>query len=204
MPLGKMSGQELRNTIETAGLRCESCHYGWRELKENLDERIVYAKALGLKQMVLSTFGLPATATLADWSRAAEEMNGIADKIHKAGMAAGFHNHNNEFKELDGVLIYDELMKRFDPKLVGMQFQTAVISVGYQAADYFQKYPGRFLSLHAADYSASEKKQVPIGKGDLDWPKLFAAAKKAGVKNYFLEMSPDLMQASIPYVRTLK
>src|SRR5262249_47247289 len=83
LPLGKMSGPQLRNTIETAGLRCESCHYGWRELKENLDERIAYAKALGLKQMVLSTFGLPATATLADWSRAAEEMNGVAEKIQK-------------------------------------------------------------------------------------------------------------------------
>ena len=57
----------MRNTIEAAGLRCESCHYNFRELKENLDERIAFAKELGLKQMVLASFGLPAKATLADW-----------------------------------------------------------------------------------------------------------------------------------------
>jgi len=202
-PLAKMSGAELKGAIGAAGLRCESCHYSWRELQEALDERIGYARELGLKQMVLSSFGLPATATLADWSKAAETYNPIAAKIRTAGMAAGFHNHNNEFQSLDGTLIYEELMKRFDPKAVGMQFQTAVISVGYKAADYFQKYPGRFLSIHAADWSAAEKKQVPLGKGEIDWKQLFAAAKKGGVKNCFLEMNLDLMQASVPYLRAL-
>jgi len=72
-PLAKMSGGELKKTIEAAGLKCESCHYNSRELKENLDDRIAYAKELGLKQMVLASFGLPATAKLADWSRSAEE-----------------------------------------------------------------------------------------------------------------------------------
>jgi len=203
-PLARMTTPELKKTIADAGLRCESCHYNWRELKENLDERITFAKEIGLKQMILASFGLPAGAKLADWSRVAEEMNPIAEKIRKAGMAAGFHNHNNEFQQLEGTLIYDELMKRFDAKLVGMQFQTAVISVGYQAATYFEKYPGRFLSIHAADWSAAEKKQVPLGKGEIDWKKLFAAAKKGGVKNCFLEMSPDLMKASVPYLRDLK
>lgn len=202
--LAKMGGAQVKRTIEAEGLRCESCHYGWRELRENLDERIAYARDLGLKQMVLSTFGLPATAKLADWSRAAEEMNGVAEKIRKAGMAAGFHNHNGEFQQVEGTLVYDELMKRFDAKLVGMQFQTAVVSIGYEAATYFDKYPRRFLSIHAADWSAAKKEQVALGKGDIDWKKLFTAAKKGGVKNYFLEMDPDLMKASVPYLRDLK
>ena len=63
---------QIRNKIESAGLRCESCHYGFRELKENLDERMAFAKELGLKQMVLASFGLPAKATLADWKQAAD------------------------------------------------------------------------------------------------------------------------------------
>jgi len=202
--LSKMSGAEVRKTIESAGLQCHSCHYGWRELKENLDERIAYAKDLGLSQMMLASFGIPATAKLADWSAAADAMNGIAEKIRKAGLAAGYHNHHNEFQQIDGVLIYDELMKRFDPKLVGMQFQTAVISIGYKASDYFDNYPGRFLSIHAADWSAKENKQVPLGKGDIDWHKLFAAAKTGGVKNCFIEMDPPLMKDSVPYLRGLK
>src|SRR5689334_8887238 len=34
-PLAKMSGGELKHAIEAAGLKCESCHYSPRELKEN-------------------------------------------------------------------------------------------------------------------------------------------------------------------------
>ena len=202
--LAKMGTAEITRAIRAAGLKCESCHYGFRELKENLDERIAFAKGLGLKQMVLSTFGLPASATLADWKSSADKYNEIAQKIRSAGMAAGYHNHTNEFHQLDGVLIYDELLRRLDSKLIGLQFQTGVISLGYQAAPYFTKYPGRYLSIHVSDWSPAEKKQVAVGTGEIDWKKLFAAAKTGGVKNYFLEMALDPMKASVPYLRGLK
>lgn len=202
-PLASLTAAQMRRTIEGAGLRCESCHYNFRELKENLDERMAFAKELGLKQMVLSSFGLPATATLADWKQAAGELNRVGERTQKAGIQLGFHNHNNEFKELDGVLIYDELMRQFDAKLVKMQFQVAVISVGYEAATYLAKYPGRFLSLHLADYSTAEKKGVAVGSGVVDWKKLFAAAKKGGVQNYFVEMDLDAMKGSYTYLHKL-
>jgi sugar phosphate isomerase/epimerase len=200
----KLKAAELRKIITDAGLRCESSHYQFKELKENLQDRIAYAKELGLKQMVVSTFALPAKATMDDWRRASDELNKIGQETRKAGIQAGFHNHNFEFQQIDGVLIYDELMKRLDPKLVKMQFQVAVISLGYEAATYLTKYPGRFISLHLADWSASEKRQVPVGKGVVDWKKLFAAAKKGGVKNYFVEMDLDLLTASYPYLHEMK
>jgi len=203
-PLAKLSTAELRQTIQTAGLRCESSHFNFRELKDNLEERITWAKDLGLKQMVCSTFGLKPDATMADWTRAAEELNKIGEQVHKAGMQLGFHNHNFEFKKIDGVLVYDQLMTNFDPKLVKMQFQVSVISLGYDAATYLKKYPGRFLSLHLQDWSSAEKQLVPIGKGAVDWPKLFAAAKKAGVKNYFVELNLEAMRESYPYLHDLK
>ena len=202
-PLAGLSAAQMRHTIEAAGLRCESCHYNFRELKENLDERMAFAKELGLKQMVLSSFGLPASATLADYKQAAGELNRIGERTQKAGFQLGYHNHNNEFKELDGVLIYDELMRQFDAKLVKMQFQVAVISLGFEAATYLAKYPGRFLSLHLADYGTAEKKAVPVGSGVVDWKKLFAAAKTGGVRNYFVEMNLDAMKASYSYLHKL-
>jgi sugar phosphate isomerase/epimerase len=203
-PLAKMQASEIRRTIHGAGLGCESCHVQFRELKESLDEKISYARELGLKQMIVPTLGLRPDATLADWAKAADELNKIGEQTNQAGIQLGFHNHNHEFKEIDGVLIYDELMKRLDAKLVKMQFQVAVISLGYEAAAYLTKYPGRFISLHLADWSTAEKKIVPIGKGSIDWKKLFAAAKTGGIKNYFVEMDWDLMQASVSYLHKLK
>ena len=95
--------------------------------------------------MICSTFWLPKTATLKDYLDAADKLNKAAEKIKKAGMQAGFHNHDIEFATLEGQLIYDALMSRFDPDLVKMQFQTEVINLGYKAADYFKKYPGRLF-----------------------------------------------------------
>lgn len=202
--LVNMKAAEMRQKIKAAGLGCESCHYQFRELKESLDDRIGYAKELGLKQMVLSTFGLPQNASMADWARAAGELNKIGEQTQKAGIQSGFHNHANEFKEIDGVFIYDKLMGELDPKLVKMQFQVSVISLGFEAATFLTKYPGRFCSLHLQDWSTTEKKQVPVGQGSVDWKKLFAAAKKGGVKNYFVEMNMDAMKASYPYLHDLK
>ena len=203
-PLAKMKPAELRKTIEDAGLRCDSCHFGFSELKEKADDSIAFAKELGMKQMVLSSFGLRNDATMNDYQRAAGELNQVGGKTQKAGIQLGYHNHNNEFKELNGVLIYDALMKAFDPKLVKMQFQVSVVSLGYEAAAYMEKYPGRFCSLHLQDWSATEKKQVAVGEGSVDWKKLFAAAKTGGVKNYFVEMNMDAMKASVPYLRHLQ
>ncbi len=203
-PLTKMTAAEMKTQITDAGLKCESCHYGFKELKENLDERIAFAKELGLKQMILSSFGLPKAATLGDWRKAAEELNPIGEKLKKAGLQCGFHNHHGEFAEIDGVLIYDELMRSFDAKLVKMQFQVAVISIGYKASTYMTKYPGRFISLHLADWSSADKKQASVGKGSVDWKELFQAAKKGGVKNYYVEMNMDAMRESYPYLHELK
>ena len=203
-PLVGMKASEMKQRIKAAGLGCESCHYQFRELKENLEDRIAFAKELGLKQIVLSTFGLRPDATMAEWVQAARDLNKIAGQINKAGLRAGFHNHNFEFKEIDGVLVYDKLMSELDPKLVKMQFQVSVISEGYNAADFMTKYPGRFCSLHLQDWSATEKKQVPVGQGIVDWKKVFAAAKNGGVKNYFVEMNMDALKVSYPYLHSLK
>jgi sugar phosphate isomerase/epimerase len=203
-PLMKLTAVQLRSKFRDAGLGCESSHYNMRELRENLQERIAFAKELGLKQMIVATLGVRADAPMADWLRAASELNKIGEATQKAGIQLGFHNHHQEFREIDGVLIYDKLVGEFDPKLVKLQFQVAVISLGFEAATFFAKYPGRFVSMHLADWSSTEKKAVPIGAGVVDWKKLFSAAKTGGVKNYFVEMNLELMKASYPYLRDLK
>jgi sugar phosphate isomerase/epimerase len=203
-PLAGLKAAEVHHTIHAAGLRCESSHFNFRELKENLDERIAWAKEVGLKQMICSTFGVRPEAAMADWDRAADELNRIGEQVHKAGMELGFHNHNFEFKEIGGVLVYDQLMSKLDPSLVRMQFQVSVISLGFEAPTFLAKYRGRFLSLHLQDWSPADKKTVAVGKGVVDWPKVFAAAKTAGVKNYFVELNLDQMKESYTYLHGLK
>jgi len=203
-PLTKLTAPQMRETIRAAGLGCESCHYPFIELQEHLDERIAYAKELGLTQMVVSGFWMKKDATLDDWRKAADACNRLGERTRKAGIQLAFHNHHFEFAQIDGTLIYDELMNTLDPALVKMQFQVAVINIGYKAVTYFRKYPGRFISLHLADYSAEKKQSVPVGQGIVDWKELFCEAKAAGVKNYFVEVGTDLLKPSSEYLRGLK
>ena len=201
-PLADMKAADMRGIIIDAGLSCPSCHFGFRELTDDLDGRMEWAKEIGLTQMICSSFGLPKTATLKDFLDAADKLNKAGEKIKQAGMQAGYHNHETEFATLDGQLIYDALMSRFDPALVKMQFQTEVINLGYKASDYFKKYPGRFISSHLSDWTA-DKKEVAIGQGIIDWKEFFAAAKTGGVKNFFVEMQPDKFKDSAAYIHQL-
>lgn len=202
-PLEKLKPSELKKIIQDEGFTCVSCHYGFDELKQHTRERVAYAKELGLEQMIVSMFGLPKDATLSDWKKAANELNKIAEESKKAGIQMGFHNHNNEFEKLEGELIYDVLLKEFDPSLVKMQFQVWVISMGYKAADYFKRYPGRFISAHLYDWSGTGEERVPLGQGKVDWKEFFTAAKMGGVKNYFVEMDVDL-KASADFLKNFK
>lgn len=198
-----MKGSEIKKTIEDAGLSCPSCHFGKAEFTpDKIDKTIEFAHDLGLSQMICSTFWLPKTATLKDYYDDCDKLNKAAEKIKAAGMETGFHNHDMEFVMLEGQLIYDALMSRFDPSLIKMQFQTEVIQLGYKASTYFNKYPGRFISSHLSDWT-TDKKEATIGKGIIDWKEFFAAAKTGGVKNFFVEMGFDTFKDSASYIKGL-
>jgi len=202
-PLMSMSGLEMKSIVEDSGLVLESTHYTMGELRNNLKERMDFALESGQRQMICSSFGLSEKATMDDWLKSVNELNEIGAKTKRRGIQMGFHNHHMEFDKIDGVLIYDELMDHFDPDMVKMQFQVAVISIGYRAAYYFNKYPGRFISAHLADWSATAEKQVPIGQGMVDWKEFFAAADKCGLKNYFVEMDAETFKDSADYILKL-
>jgi sugar phosphate isomerase/epimerase len=197
----KMTTAELKKMINDSGLSCPSCHFLFTEFRENkLAESIDFAHQLGLTQMICSTFFLPKSATIKDYQDAAVKLNIAAAVIKKEGLQAGFHNHDFEFASIDGKLIYDCLMESFDPDLVKMQFQTEVINLGYKASDYFMKYPGRFISSHLSDWT-TDKKEVPVGQGVMDWKEFFKSFKTAGIRNIFVEMSMPTLKDSVVYLK---
>ncbi len=201
--LAAFKGAELKKILADAGVSCESSHFGIKELRDNLPDRIAWAKDVGLTQMMVPSLDGPKNPTVDDVKRAADEYNKIAEQTAKAGIQQGLHNENFELSLIDGKRTYDMLFELLDPKLVKFQFQCSTISQGFDAAEYFTKYPGRFVSMHVQDWSPATKQTMAVGQGSLDWKKIFTAAKSGGIKNYFVEMNLDLMKASVPYLREL-
>ena len=202
--IGKYTGTELRKILGDAGVTCVSSHFGIKELRENQEGRIAWAQDLGLTQMIVPSLEGPEKPTMDDVKRAADEYNHMGDKAASAGIQQGLHNEDFELSMVDGQRTYDLLLKLLDPKVVKFQFQVSTISEGYDAAEYFTKYPGRFFSMHVQGWSAKTRKITPVGKDTLDWKKIFTAAKTGGIKNYFVEMDLEMMKASVPYLRKLQ
>jgi len=202
--LAKYSGAELRKILGDAGVTCVSSHFGMDELRKNQAERIAWAKDVGLTQMLVATLGGPEKPAMDDVKRAADEYNKMGEQAAKAGIQQGLHNEGFELSTVDGKRTYDVLFELLDPQLVKFQFQVSTISRGYDAAEYFTKYPGRFISMHVQGWSAETKKMMPVGQDTLDWKKIFTAAKTGGIKNYFVEMNLEMMKASVPYLHNLQ
>jgi sugar phosphate isomerase/epimerase len=202
--LAKYKGAELRKILSDAGVSCVSSHFGIEELRENQERAIDWAKDVGLTQMLVPSLDGPKNPTLDDVKKAADEYNKIGEQAAKAGIQQGLHNEDFELTTVDGKRTYDLLFGLLDPKLVKFQFQVSTISRGYDAAEYFTKYPGRFISMHVQGWSAAAKKTMAVGQDSLDWKRIFTAAKTGGIKNYFVEMNLDQMKASVPYLRTLQ
>ena len=202
--LAKYKGSELKKVLSDAGVTCVSSHFGIDELRKNQQASIDWAKDVGITQMIVPSLDGPKTPTMDDVKRAADEYNKMAEQAAKAGIQQGMHNEGFELSTVDGKRTYDLLFDRLDPKLVKFQFQVSTISQGYDAAEYFTKYPGRFISMHVQGWDTQTKKITAVGQDSLDWKKIFTAAKTGGIKNYFVEMNLEMMKASVGYLRGLQ
>src|ERR1700761_622787 len=193
--LAQYKPQELRRMLHDYGLTCISAHFDTDELFNHADERIAWAHDLGLTQMATASLGfgtLPkgVPPTVDDVDRITGLFNAFAAKSNAAGIVAVLHNEGFETTDIDSKRVYDMEISRLDPTNVKLQFQVSTMQAGFDPVDYFARYPNRYISMHCQDWVTlpdGKTKQVPIGKGVVDWKKVFTAAKKAGIKNYFVE-----------------
>ena len=199
--------KQVKKTLHDHGMKCESAHFGMREMRESQQKSIDWAKEIGMTQMLVASLGggnTPANPAMDDVKRAADEYNRIAAVAAKSRLQQGLHNEGFEVSSVDGRRTYDILMELLDPQLVKFQFQMSTIGQGFVADEFFTRYPGRFISMHVQDVDLNLKKQTSVGKGSIDWVKTFKAARTGGVKNYFVEQSMELTKASVAALKAMK
>ncbi len=127
---------------------------------------------------------------VADW-------NQVGELMKNAGIQFGYHNHNFEFANLDGVVpYYDIIMADLDPELVIMELDLFwATKAGQDPVEIFKKYPGRFHLLHLKDmsldntpYFTLDKDDITsVGEGLIDFKRILAEAETGGVKCGFVE-----------------
>ena len=215
--LALSNARQTRRIMIDHGLKCESVHVTLAELRTQQMESIAWAKEVGATQMLVASlgegngFGAP---TLEQIKRAADEYNRIAAVAASEDLQQGLHNEVFEHSIVDGVRTYDRLFDLLDPKLVKFQFQMSAITAGLNGAQYFLKYPGRFISMHVQDVGMAaqplgargsvSRPQRALGQGSIDWVSTFRCARIGGIKNYYVEQNLELTKASVSFLKALK
>jgi len=191
----KKTAAEWKQSMDASGLRCISTHHVLADLKSKLSELIDYGHGIGLEYMICSWAGMhrdPAKKgelTLDDWRWVADQFNEIGQKVKAAGITFGYHNHTIEFGSEGGVVFYDELLRRTDPKYVVFEMDCGwVVAGGHNPVEYLSQSPERFPLFHIKDLVKQPDgkwKNVVMGKGTIDYRPIFKAA--TGMKHYFIE-----------------
>ena len=210
---GKLYGvdpAQYKADLEAAGLKSLSSHIGHNLSPEELasgnfeesmkwwDQAIAAHKAAGCKYIVTPSFRIP--ETLEGLKTYCDYFNEIGKKCAENGILYGYHNHSNDFLEVDGKMINDILIENTDPDLVAFEIDVAwAYRAGVDAAEYIRKHSGRFELIHVKETKAQMGKlsfMKPPKKGfrmerDISgWPKM--TPEQAAEMDKFLSINCEL------------
>lgn len=202
--LWKHSLAGMRGALDRAGLRCQSAHMGFERLRDDLPGAFAEAKGMGATWIVCPWIAHDKVFTREDAMKAADVFNRVAAAAASEGVRFAYHPHGYEFVPSPDGTLFETLARATDPK--GVTFQVDVLHAYLGGADPVQlieRYKGRVTSLHLKELAkgfpvtagtaiARPESDVPVGTGQIDWPRVLRAAMDAGASLYYLEdESPD-------------
>ncbi|MEJ7587575.1 MAG: sugar phosphate isomerase/epimerase [Ferruginibacter sp.] len=198
---------EMKNICSGLGMTLRSGH---AHLDDNWQQTMEEAVISGQEYLVCSS--LPTNGqTVDNYKKVAEAFNKAGEACKTLNLKFGYHNHEYEFEQESGKVLYDVLLENTDPNVVFMEMDIGwAIVAGKGPLDYFSRYPGRFLLWHLKDMDMVKKQSTEFGKGGLDIKKMFDNSGTSGLKYYFIEQeeyssSPfESMKHNMEYLKKIK
>jgi len=182
--------KQVRKILDDTAMRCLSTHNDFRNFSpENIQKAIDYNHGLGAKYMVAAS--APRADSLDAWKRIADTLTSALDKLRPTGLSAGYHNHQTEFKPLEGKRPI-EIIAANTPKDFMLQLDLGTcVEVGSDPVAWIKANPGRIKCCHLKDWApgaAEDEKgyRVLFGEGAVPWKQVFAAAESTGGVEYYL------------------
>lgn len=202
----------IKTWLKRFKLASPSAHIDTETLRKNLPKAIENAKIIGHKYLVLGYLPEQERKSLDDYKKLVELINKAGEECKKADLQFAYHNHDFEFKTTDGKIPYDLILAETDAEKVKMELDLYWITkAGFDPLSYFEKYPQRFPLVHVKDIDkTSEKSFTEVGRGTIDFKKIFVKSKLAGIKHYFVEQDKtpaeplESVKFSLKYLRELK
>jgi sugar phosphate isomerase/epimerase len=177
--------KEVRKELDELGIRCYSTHNDPKALApEGIQKAMELNQIIGSKYVVMASAG--DLSTVDDWKKVADVLNHAAETTKAQGMGVGYHNHDLEWKPIDGQKPIEILAANTD-KSVMLQLDVGTcLEAGNDPVAWIDKNPGRIRSIHCKDWSPDKGYKAVFGEGSAPWKKIFAAAENTGGIEYYL------------------
>ncbi|MCL2478543.1 MAG: sugar phosphate isomerase/epimerase [Treponema sp.] len=166
---------------------------GWHTPLANImpgliEAAIAYNKLIGNTSMVVPALPAEYTANRAGWLKAAEILQTASKRLAEEGMSTGYHNHNTEFKNVEGQTPWDIIAGATDKNVV-LQIDTGNCMNGKgDPLALLRKYPGRSKTIHLKPFSKAKEFATMIGSDDTDWQALKKIGEgESGAEWYIVE-----------------
>jgi len=202
----RLPAKEFAQLLRDNGITSPSGHYDLNkfvttsvdDLDRYVDRCVEGAHALGQSYITWPVLDA-ASRTIETFKVVAERLNGIGERVAKAGLQVAYHNHGYEFVEQEGQLPYDIILKGTDPKLVKLQVDLYWLAHdSKQPAHYwFQRAPGRFVMWHVKDMHRVSRDYTELGNGTIDYTKIWPDIALAGMKHFFVEQGGNFAHDSM-------
>jgi len=193
------SGSEFKKMIGDLGLEHVSAHIPLEHFRGDFDAVLALAQSSGQQYIVLPWLNDADRSSIDQYKAYAELLNQRGEEAKREGLTVCYHNHDFEFRMLDGELPIDILLNETDPDLVKMETDLYwIVKAGYDPIAFFNKNPGRCALWHVKDMDTSpEQMFTEVGNGTIDFKPIFDNQEKAGMKYYFIEQdqSEDPMKS---------
>jgi sugar phosphate isomerase/epimerase len=188
---GGLTAPQVKQLLQDLGLQCAGTHEGYEALTAaNIDQTVEFNKAIGNSYVVCPSMPGSFRDKGADGIKEyCDAMNLAGEKISQAGMQLCYHNHDFEFKTVDGQTIYDVMLQRMDAKLVKMEVDTYWVQhANLDPIALINKLGKRCALLHMKDMSKAEPHTfAPVGMGRMDIRGIVKAGKAVAVAWYVVE-----------------
>jgi sugar phosphate isomerase/epimerase len=179
--------KDMRKLMDDLGVQCNSTHNNQPSFTaEGLPKAMELNQILGSKYIVMASAGN--VQGLDGWKKVADRLTGVSAQLKPWGMNAGYHNHQLEFKPLDGKRPM-EILAAGTPREVMLQLDVGTcIEAGSDPVAWIKANGGRIRSLHCKDWSPEPDKgyRVLTGEGVAPWKTIRQAAESAGGVEYYL------------------
>lgn len=180
------SAEDLRAMLDDLGLICCGTHTGINTLLgDELDKTVAFNKTLGNPFLVVP--GLPEEYRNSRdaWLRTAELFNEMSARARPLDMWVGYHNHHIEFAPMDGEMPWDTFFGNTVADVVMQLDSGNALHGGADVVPFLERYPGRALTVHLKEYSATNDKAL-IGEGDVRWDDVFSLCETSGGTQWYI------------------